>query len=233
MALHFSYVTPPAACEYLRDRQRQMHYEVVAGLTRSEYAVRLDQGWRRFGHAMFRPVCAACRMCRSIRVPAATFCPDRSQRRAWNTNRRDVTIAIDTPAITPAKRALYQKYHRYQHAARDWPSPGDSDIETFVDNPFATEEWSYWTNGRLLGVGYVDVVAAGLSAMYFYYDPDERRRSLGTFNVLSVLSAARERGLPYVYLGYYVEGCRSLEYKNRFRPNEILTGAGRWEAFGE
>jgi arginyl-tRNA--protein-N-Asp/Glu arginylyltransferase len=67
--------------------------------------------------------------------------------------------------------------------------------------------------------------------MYFYYDPDERQRSLGTFNVLSVIAAARERRVAHVYLGYYVDGCGSLEYKGRFRPNEVLDTDGRWVAF--
>jgi arginine-tRNA-protein transferase len=80
-------------------------------------------------------------------------------------------------------------------------------------------------------VGYVDALPGALSAIYFYYDPDERRRSLGTFNVLSVLAAAAARGVPYVYLGYYVPGCRSLEYKARFRPYELLEG-GTWRPVG-
>ena len=68
-----------------------------------------------------------------------------------------------------------------------------------------------------------------MSAIYFFYDPDDRHRSLGTFNVLSVIEQARQRGLSQVYLGYYVEGCRSLEYKARFGPSEILGPDGTWK----
>ena len=77
----------------------------------------------------------------------------------------------------------------------------------------------------------MDALPDGLSAIYFFYDPDERHRSLGTFNVLSIIDAARQRGLPWVYLGYYVEGCGSVEYKGRFRPNEVLRPDGTWGAF--
>ncbi len=83
----------------------------------------------------------------------------------------------------------------------------------------------------MIGVGYVDALAEGLSAIYFFYDPDERDRSLGTYNVLSLIRGAAKRNLPHVYLGYYVEGCRSLEYKARFRPNEVLGESGEWRAF--
>ena len=63
---------------------------------------------------------------------------------------------------------------------------------------------------RLVGVGYVDALPQGLSAIYFFYEPDERGRSLGTYNVLRILAGAATRQLPHVYLGYYVAGCRSL-----------------------
>jgi arginine-tRNA-protein transferase len=74
----------------------------------------------------------------------------------------------------------------------------------------------------------VDVLPAGLSAIYFYYDPDERRRSLGTWNVLNIIEAAARRGLPHVYLGYFVDGCRSMVYKSQFRPHQLLGPDGVW-----
>ena len=93
------------------------------------------------------------------------------------------------------------------------------------------EEWRYLLNGRLVGVGYVDALPDGLSAIYYFSDPDERSRSLGTFNVLSIIEEAGRRGLPWVYLGYYVKGCRSVEYKARFAPNEVLGADGTWGPF--
>ncbi len=100
-----------------------------------------------------------------------------------------------------------------------------------MDNPFVTQEWCYYLGEKLVGVGYVDRVPEGLSAIYFFHDPEERQRSLGTFNVLSAVRQAAAWELPHVYLGYYVEGCRSLEYKARFRPNEVIGAGGEWEPF--
>lgn len=94
--------------------------------------------------------------------------------------------------------------------------------------PFAVEEWQYRLRGHLVGVGYVDPLPHSLSAIYFFHDPNVRERSLGTFNVMSVLESARQRGLEFVYLGYFVEGCRSLEYKARFTPNEVRDPIGNW-----
>jgi len=212
-----------------------MRYEIVAHLSAAEYSERLQQGWRRFGHALFRPECSSCRECRSLRVAVDSFEPNRSQRRAWDANAADVRLEIGAPAITRPKLDLYDRFHNHQNQSKGWPehSPKDPNdyFDSFVDNPLVTEEWCYYVGERLVGVGYVDRLPVGLSAIYFFYDPAERDRSLGTFNVLAVIRNAGESELPHVYLGYFVAGCRSLEYKCRFRPNEVLDAEGQWKAF--
>jgi leucyl-tRNA---protein transferase len=228
MESRLAFLSPPSPCEYLPDREWQLHYDVVRRATPAEYMDRLAHGWRRFGHVLFRPECPSCRMCWSLRVPVDTFRPSRGQRRAWNVNQRDVTLRIGPPTATFAKIELFDRYHSYQQALKQWPQTPAHDLERFTDNPFPTEEWCYFVGDRLIAVGYVDALPEGLSAIYFYYDPRERHRSLGTYNIVTILAAARERNLPHVYLGYYVEGCRSLEYKARFRPNEVLRDDGLW-----
>jgi arginine-tRNA-protein transferase len=170
-------------------------------------------------------------MCQSLRVPVASFRPSESQRRAWKRNVGNVTIRVGQPAVSPDRLDLFARFHEHGHSAKGWPEPSEQSLDVFLRNPWDTEEWTYYLGDRLIAVGYVDVLAEGLSAIYFFWDPDERPRSLGTFNILSMIAAARDRGLPHVYLGYYVEGCRSLEYKARFRPNEMLIG-GEWRAAG-
>ncbi|MBX9583245.1 MAG: arginyltransferase [Gemmataceae bacterium] len=227
----YTFDTPPGPCSYLPGRASSLRYEYVRTLTPAEYQDRLLAGWRRFGHALFRPVCPSCRACQSLRVPVATFRPDRSQRRAWAAN-ADLELTIGGPSVTEEKLDLYDRFHAAQAGRVGWTDHGPKDpaeyAGSFVANPLPAEEWQYRLGGRLVGVGYVDVVPAGLSAVYFFHDPDERKRSLGTFNVLSVIGSAAARGLPHVYLGYYVEGCRSLAYKARFRPNEVLGPDGEW-----
>src|SRR5262249_41202407 len=159
------------------------------------------------------------------------FRPDRSQKRAARAN-GDVRIRIGPPSVTKGKLSLYDRYHAYQSDAKGWPQHPAKDAasyaHSFVDNPFPTQEWCYYLDDRLVGVGYVDDLPGGLSAIYFFYDPDLRQRSLGTFNVLSLLEYARRRKVPHVYLGYYVAGCQSMEYKTRYVPNQLLGEDGRW-----
>jgi arginine-tRNA-protein transferase len=224
----FSALDPPSPCQYLPRETWQLRHELFPNLDAVTYAERLRTGWRRFGPVVFRPECPTCRQCLSLRVPAATFRPNQSQRRAWKRNAAEVRVSIGAPASSPEKLDLFHRYHRWKHQQQGWPDAAAQDLAAFVDNPFPTEEWTYELGGRLIGVGYVDALAGGLSAIYFFHEPDQRHRSLGTFNVLSLLQRARAHRLPHVYLGYYVAGCRSLEYKARFRPHEIYTPDGRW-----
>jgi arginine-tRNA-protein transferase len=231
----FHYVAPPQPCHYLPDQVARMEYELVKGVTPAEYMARMAAGWRRFGAMLFRPRCRHCTACQSLRVPVDRFRPDRSQRRAARANDGQVEIRVGRPGVTPAKLDLYDRFHAFQAEAKGWPEHPARDAlsyaQSFVDNPFPTQEWRYFLDGHLVGVGYVDDLPAGLSAIYFFYDPDHRHRSLGTWNVLNLIRAARDRGLPHLYLGYYVAGCPSMEYKGRFAPNQILGADGHWHDF--
>jgi len=232
----FNFVSPPSTCGYLPDQNWEMEYEIVSGLSAAEYMVRMRNGWRRFGFAMFQPVCSRCQQCRSLRVLVDQFKPTRSQKRCRQTNESAVELVVGRPHVTQEKLELYDRYHSFQTDFKGWPghspkSPHDY-VQSFVDNPFDTEEWCFYIDRKLVGVGYVDALPAGLSAIYFYYDPDERDRSLGTWNVLNVIAEATRRKLPHVYLGYYVTGCRSLEYKAKFVPNQVrLPESGEWVDF--
>jgi leucyl-tRNA---protein transferase len=229
------YVAPPSACGYLPEQVWQLEYEYVAELSCQEYMQRLTQGWRRFGRTLFRPRCRTCTACRSLRVVVDQFRPNRSQRRARQANDGKVVLEIGEPSVTRGKLALYDRYHAYQAEAKGWPARPAKDaydyVSSFVDNPFPTQEWCYYLGNRLVGVGYVDDLPGGLSAIYFFHDPDERRRSLGTWNILCILEEAARRGAPHVYLGYYVANCPSMTYKSRFTPNQILGLDGHWHDF--
>jgi arginine-tRNA-protein transferase len=235
MESQFHFVAPPSVCGYLPEQLWQLEYEYVGQASAAEYMERMAQGWRRFGGTFFRPRCAACQACQSLRVLVERFRPNRSQRRTIKANQGEVTLRIGRPSVTRAKLQLYDRYHGYQADAKGWPRhparSASSYADSFVDNPFPTQEWCYYLGPRLVGVGYVDDLPGGLSAIYFFYDPDERDRGLGTWNILSLIAHAAERRLPHVYLGYYVTGCPSMEYKARFTPNQILDSSGVWRDF--
>jgi leucyl-tRNA---protein transferase len=228
----FTYIAPPSPCGYLPEQVWSLEYEYVGVITAAEYEGRMAQGWRHFGRMLFRPACRECRSCRSLRVPVASFRPDRAQRRCRQQNQGEVRLEIGAPVVTKAKLKLYDRYHAFQSQNKGWPFHPAKDVESyeesFARNPFTVQEWCYYLGRHLIGVGYVDDLPTSFSAIYFYYDPDHRDRSLGTFNVLSILDVAGRQQKEFVYLGYFVEGCRSMQYKARFRPNQLLGCDGTW-----
>jgi arginine-tRNA-protein transferase len=210
-----------------------MEYERLIELSADEYAARLLAGWRRFGHVTFRPRCTHCQACRSLRVDVNRFDPNRSQRRVRKANEGAIQLRISAPRVTKDRLNLYQRFHDHRTQTRGWSAREESSRSyhsSFVDNPFPTEEWSYYLDGSLVGLGLVDSLSVGLSAIYFVHDPIHHRRSLGTWNVLCLLDDARRRALPHVYLGYWVADCLSLAYKSSFRPCEVLAASGQWHA---
>jgi arginine-tRNA-protein transferase len=232
----FRYIATPSRCGYLPDRLWSLEYELMSAITPAEYGQRMLQGWRRFGAMLFRPQCTECTACRPIRVCVDRFRPNRSQRRAWKANEGQIELRVGRPSVTRAKLNLYDRYHAFQAEAKGWPQHPARDAagyaSSFVENPFATQEWCYYQGQELVGVGYVDDLPAGLSGIYFFYEPELRLRSLGTWNVLKLIETSAARKRPYLYLGYYVAGCGSMEYKKQFVPNQILDLDGTWRESG-
>src|SRR5258708_26834742 len=95
-------------------------------------------------------------------------------------------------------------------------------FERFLyESPVESLEFCYREpGGRLLAVGICDVGPESLSSVYFYFDPIDAGRSLGTFGVLCEIELAVKLQLPPYYLGYWVPHCGAMEYKSAFRPNE-------------
>jgi arginine-tRNA-protein transferase len=233
MKITSHYVTPPHRCSYLPAQTAMLEYLDCDTLTVEEYDQMLANGWRRFGRSLFRPRCPFCSSCWSLRVLTEQFTMNRSQRRNARDNRDRVRLEITSPSVSEAKLLLHDAFHTHQSEEIGWPRypPKDfsSYVSSFVNNPIPTEEWCYYDGPRLIGVGYVDVVPSGLSAIYYFHDPQYRDWGLGTWNVLQVMEQARERHRPFVYLGYYVDGCRSLEYKAHFGPHELHEpNSNRW-----
>ena len=221
----------PFACPYLPHRDAR-HFALrlepaVPGL----YHALMDLNFRRLGQVFYRPQCDGCDACRMIRVPAAGFRASRAQRRCSERN-ADVVVASGAPSLSEEKQALYR---RYLDARHDGQMEGSlTELRGFLySSPLETLEVTYSLAGRLVAVGVADVEPLALSAVYCYFEPSLGSRSLGVFNVLTLIDECRRRGLPHLYLGYYVRGCAKMDYKARFRPCEILEpgrGYVRYEA---
>ncbi len=220
---------PPHACIYLPEMQASLEIRVQIDVTPAELEAMLERGWRRFGPMYFRPACASCGECVTLRIPAASFHPSKSQRRARKSAARLVR-RVGPPLIDDERLALYSRWHAHREQQRGWEE-SSIDAERYAFD-FAFEhpcvrEVSFRdpdAGGRLVGLGIVDDTGVSLSAVYFFWDPEHAPSSLGTAHIVMLVEEAQARGLSHVYLGYRVEGCASLTYKGRFGPHELLEG---------
>lgn len=225
-------VTPEHPCPYLPGRVARNRAAWAEQIPGSVYHQFMDAGFRRSGKVLYQPVCRGCRQCQMIRVPVATFRPGKSQRRCRRRN-EDLVVTLDNPVPTAEKLALYLRYATDWHG-KDKTEEDRESFEAFLyDSPVDTVEYCYRDgSGRLLAVGICDVCPESFSSVYFYHDPAEARRGLGTFGALVEIDDARRMGIPYYYLGYWVDGCRAMQYKGSFRPNELLHPDGVWRPHG-
>ncbi len=224
-------VEEPRPCSYLPDREASLENLVMQEVTPEEYEHLLVRGWRRFGPVYFRPACASCGECVSLRIPVADFRPNRSQRRA-RAACSHLRVEVGAPRVDEARLALYRRWHSEREASREW-SPSmltarEYSLQFTFPHPSAREV-AWYDDGaeggpRLVAVGICDQTPNAWSAVYFFYDPAYARLSLGTASVVFQVELAKARGISHVYLGYRVLACTSLRYKGGFRPHELLEG---------
>jgi len=234
------FLTAPAPCPYLEGQSERKVFTHLVGEKAPELNDLLTQGgFRRSQNIAYRPACETCRACVSVRILAAEFEPTRSMRRIMQRN-RDLIVEEYTAEPSSEQYSLFRQYLDSRH-----PNGGmsdmtvldyammieDSHVQTRVieyrlrnDGPGSSEK----TRGPLVAVALTDVMSDGLSMVYSFYEPSEQDRSLGTYMIVDHIERARQRGLPHVYLGYWVRGSRKMEYKTRFQPQEHLMSRG-WE----
>ena len=217
------------ACSYLQRRMaRSVFVDPQLPLDAARYGSLLDLGFRRSGNYVYRPACSACQECRPVRVPVAEFEPNRSQRRCAKRN-ADLRLALET-GLDGEHFALYRRYLQARHPGGGM-DPDDRDaFHAFLSSTWGSAEIiaARDARGRLLAGGVVDRVPQGLSAVYTWFDPTEVKRGLGTFMILAQIERTRALRLPYLYLGYWVAGSRTMDYKRGFEPIEVL-GAEGWK----
>lgn len=219
-------------CPYLDGRVERNLFTELRGAQAQDLHDQLAlAGFRRSHHIVYRPACPGCNGCVPVRVPVASFGPTRSQQRVWNKN-TDLVVTTDAAIATSEHYDLFFRYQRARHSGGEMAAMSFSDFRAMVeDSVVETELMSIRDpSGTLVGACLTDVLSSGLSAVYSYFEPAQDRRSLGTFSILQLVRAAAARGRPYVYLGYWIEGCAKMAYKSRYQPVEHLGPKGWTDA---
>ena len=222
------YLTAPSPCPYLPMRyERKVFTHLVGDRAEGLNDLLTQGGFRRSQNIAYRPACEGCRACVSVRVVVNEFVWTRSLKRVLKANagleRRE------RPALPSSEQySVFRGYLDARHADGGMADMTVLDYAMMIEDTHVdTRLYEYRepggrTRGPLVGCALTDVLADGLSMVYSFYDPDSAADSLGTFMILDHIERARAMGLPYVYLGYWVEGSDKMAYKARFQPQEHL-----------
>lgn len=223
------YVTAPQPCPYLDGRMERKLFTALHGESAGTLNNSLSQqGFRRSQNVLYRPSCTECSACLSARIKVADFTASKSQKRTLRRNRGLVRKAT-SPWATEDQYALFREYLETRHA-----DGGMADMDVFEfaamieETPIRSRLIEYSEDGKLIGVCLIDILEDGISLVYSFYTSDQPRNSLGTHMILDHIDIAREAGLDYVYLGYWVPGSAKMDYKARFSGLEVYV-AGAWQ----
>jgi len=236
------FLTAPSPCPYIDGQFERKVFTHLVGDKASEMNDLLTQGgFRRSQNIAYRPACESCRACVSVRILTDEFAMTRNMRRVVQRN-ADLIGAVHDAEPSTEQYSLFRTYLDARHRRGGMSEMTVLDYAMMVEDTHVDTKVieyrrrgpdSFITGkgeGKLIAVALSDAMADGLSMVYSYFDPDMEDRSLGTFMILDHIARARAQGLPHVYLGYWVNGSRKMNYKVRFTPQEHLGPRG-WERF--
>ena len=223
------YLTANYACSYLPDRQARSQVATPAHFIDGEaYSQLIRAGFRRSGQFTYRPLCESCRDCVPVRVVAAEFVPNRTQRRCQLRNMH-LEARFLPLTYNDAHFALYRKYQASRHVGGGMDKDGSEQYTQFLLSSNVNSMLVEFRDaGELVMVSVMDQTEDGLSAVYTFFDPAREKASLGTYGVLWQIDLARRLELPYVYLGYWIGATPKMAYKKQYQPLEGRVD-GRWQ----
>ena len=228
------FITAPLPCPYIPGNLERRIVAELSGTTAPTLHDTLSRvGFRRSHGLVYAPVCSGCNACLAVRTVVSEFEPSTSQRRVSRVN-EDLIEAAKPVRATAEQFELFARYQDSRHNGGDMATMDFYDYQALIEEtPVDSELIEYRTpDRRLIGACLADRMGDGLSAVYSYFDPGEPRRSLGTYMILRLIERSREAGLPYVYLGYWIEDSQKMSYKERFKPLEYYAGDG-WRSLAE
>lgn len=220
------FVSMAAECPYHLPHTAVFHQALFSPVPDHIMELFLASGYRRNGNCLYTMHCEQCAACVPIRLHPQELDLNRNQRRVVKKN-QDLEIEFGPIQLSPENLELCQKFlsSRYPHKSNQAESYYSG---FFLNSIVSSMEIRYRLNGRMIGCAIVDMGENWMNAVYFYFDPAEARRSLGTFNILTLADLCLDRQISFLYLGYYIESVAAMNYKSRFTPHYLYLD-GKWQ----
>mgnify|MGYP001089472877 CR=1 FL=1 len=216
------YITAETPCSYFTGRKsRNLVPDPVVPMNMPIYSQLIQHGFRRSGSYSYRPHCKHCHDCIACRIPVHDFQANRSQQRCYKRN-KDLKLSVVKACFTEEYFVLYSRYLNSRHGDGSMADPTKEDFEQFLYSDWSNTRFlELRLNGQLLAVAVTDFTSQALSAVYSFFEPELAKRSLGTCCILKQIEYAKELGLEYLYLGYWISKHNKMHYKRNFTPLQL------------
>lgn len=219
------YKTQPSPCPYLPNRYET---KILTNLNDPHaeylYSGLINIGFRRSQTIAYKPMCQNCHACQSIRIIVQDFFPNKTQKRILKKN-QNLYRKIVPPHLKHTHYTLYKSYMNQRHTDEEMAKMTFDDIQAMVEQTTIDTvivEYYHKDTDELQGWVITDLTQNGPSMVYSVFSPAYEKHSLGTYAILNHIDFATELGMPYLYLGYWIQECQKMMYKTNFTPYELL-----------
>ena len=188
----------------------------------------IEKGFRRSGQYIYKPNCKSCTACIPIRLPVQKFLFSKTQKRIY----KKYSFFKVREAPLTFKQKHFDLYLKYQNKRHSFINNDQNNVDDYKDFLIKSNVKSkfieFWDGDLLKIVSIVDIVSDGISAVYTFYDPDDKKVSYGTYSIIWLINWCKAQQLKNMYLGYWIGECKKMKYKTNFKPYELYI-KGYWQ----
>lgn len=217
-------LSQPLPCSYLPEQNEQLLVAMDEICFNPIYFEQLlAMGFRRSGDQVYRPHCPSCQKCKPLRVLCSLFSPSKSQKRKINYAKNHYQVKY-SHIVKDEYFTLYDRYIRVRHSDGSMYPPDKKQYESFLLCSWLPITYiELWCEDKLIAVAVTDQLPNAMSAIYTFFDPQHQQAGLGAIMIMEQIKLCQQMSKAYLYLGFQIDECAKMNYKNQYKPHQIFT----------